>query len=269
MPTNSLRHIPTKGKLRTNFKRIIFGTHVHCPVCGSRNIRRVRKEERWRCNHCHLPFSIKSACWLKGSKLSLENIWLLLVCWQKKFSVQNTMQMTGLSYPTVFNWYAKFRQHIPKEKLDTLLSGDIACDEMYTKACSIIGAKQKGTRNIAFKVLHQNSVQRHQAIDFLSRFTKANAHLFTDGAAIYKGIGNWVHLKHTYEIHRKFEFALTAEIEGVWGCFRTFVRRMYHHVTRYKLEDMVAEFCLRFRQDNIFENPLSYLQLCLMPCPLA
>jgi hypothetical protein len=45
-------------------------------------------------------------------------------------------------------------------------------------------------------------------------------------------------LKHEYEIHKRFEFKLTSEIEGLWGVFRTFVRRMYHHVTRYKLEDL-------------------------------
>ena len=74
-------------------------------------------------------------------------------------------------------------------------------------------------------------------------------HLYGQGF----GIGNWHKLKHSYEIHRKFEFALTAEIEGLWGVFRTFVRRLYHHVTRYKLEELVAEFCLRFRQAELFK----------------
>jgi transposase-like protein len=269
MRVNILRQVPRKTKLRTIFKKIIFGSHVHCPDCGSRYFRKIKKEDRWRCNRCDLPFSIKSACWLKGSKLSLESVWLLLLCWQKRFSVQGTMEITGLSYPTVFNWFQKFRDHIPKELLDTLLSGRIACDEMYTKGNAIIGAKQRGTRNVALKVLHQKSVERHHAVDFLMRFTKANSHLFTDGAAIYKGIDKWTNLKHTYEIHKKFEFTNTSEIEGVWGVFRTFVRRMYHHVTKYKLESLVEEFCLRFRQDKIFENPENYLRICLSTKPFA
>jgi hypothetical protein len=179
------------------------------------------------------------------------------------------MDTTELSYPTVFNWYQKFRSKIPKEKLDTLLEGNIACDEMYTKGNAVIGAKQKGTRNIALKVVHQKSVERHQAIEFLQRFVETNSNLFTDGAAIYKGIDKWHKLKHKYEIHRKFEFTLTAEIEGLWGCLRTFIRRMYHHVTRYKLEDLVSEFCLRFRQDEIFERPENYLRICLSTRPFA
>lgn len=269
MRVNILRQIPRKTKLRTIFKRIVFGSHVHCPACNSRSFRRVKKEDRWRCNRCDLPFSIKSACWLKGSKLPLESIWLLILCWQKQFSVMNAVEITGLSRVSVFVWYAKFSEHIPKELLDTLLSGDIACDEMYTKGNAIIGAKQKGTRNIALKVLHQKSVERHHAIDFLMRFTKANSRLCTDGGSIYRGIDKWVNLKHEYEIHKRFEFTLTSEIEGVWGVFRTFVRRMYHHVTMYKLEDLVSEFCLRFRQDKIFENPENYLRVCLSTKPFA
>lgn len=264
-----LNHVPSQGKLKTIFKRIVFGSHVHCPYCQSRTVRKVKTEKRWRCSSCDHPFSIKSSSWLKGSKLSLAQIWMLLVYWQKKTPVTLASDFMRLSYPTVFNWYAKFREHIPKEKLDTILSGDIACDEMYTRGNSIIGAKQKGTRNIALRVLHTKSVERHQAVDFLMRFTKANSNLFTDGAAIYRGIGNWHKLKHKYEIHKKWEFSLTAEIEGIWGVFRTFVRRMYHHVTTYKLQDLVEEFCLRFRRDEIFKSPSDYLRICLSPCPFA
>lgn len=266
---NIVHHVPTKGTLRRVLKESIFGKRMHCPQCHSRSIKKIKREERWRCRNCHLPFSIKSSCWLKGSKLSLELIWMLLVCWQKKFSVQHTMDMTGLSYPTVFNWYQKFRIHIPKERVDTLLSGRIACDEMYTKGNAIIGAKERGTRNIALKVMHQKSVERHHAIDFLNQFVKAHSTLFTDGAAIYKGCDKWHNLKHEYEIHSKFEFTLTSEIEGLWGVFRTFVRRMYHHVTRYKLEDLVSEFCLRFRQDELFNSPEQYWRISLSTKPFA
>lgn len=267
---NTLRQIPGKVKIRTIFKRLIFGSHVHCPKCGSRSLRRIKKEDRWRCNNCDLPFSIKSCSWLKGSKLSLEQIWLLLWCWQHKFTPENAMAETELSYPTVFNWYAKFRDKIPRELAESvLLRGQIVGDEMYTKECSIIGAKQKGTRNIAMKVLHQKSVTKTDAINFLVQFTKANSKFFTDGSSIYKGIGNWHRLDHTFEIHKKFEFELTAEIEGLWGVFRTFVRRMYHHVTKYKLVKIVSEFCLRFRQHKMFENPENYLQLTLSFKPFA
>jgi len=264
-----LKQVPSKGKLRTLLKRVVFGSHLHCPECKSRDLRKIKKEDRWRCNRCDKPFSLKSTCWFKGSKLPLEQIWLLLWCWQNQMPVKQCMGIVGLSYPTVFNWYAKFRDKIPKEMLNTVLGGNIACDELYTKGNSVIGAKQKGTRNIALQVNHTKSVNKQQAVEFLLKFAQANSNLFTDGAGIYRGIGNWHKLKHTYEIHKKWQFSLTAEMEGVWDCFRTFIRRMYHHVTTYKLEYLVAEFCLRFRQHDIFKSPINYWQLCLSPKPFA
>lgn len=261
--------VPSTGTLRRILKKVIFGDRVHCPNCNSRLIKKILREERWRCRRCRKPFSLKSASWLKGAKLSLEAIWLLLHCWQKKYAIDIAMDRTALSYPTVFNWYQKFREHIPKERAETLLGGNVAADELYTKHSAVIGAKEKGTRNIALKVIHHKSVDRREAIDFLSKFIKSNSNLFTDGAAIYRGIGNWVNVQHQYEIHKKFEFTLTAEIEGLWGVFRTFIRRMYHHVTRYKLEDLVTEFCLRFRQDKVFSSPRDYFRICLSDKPFA
>lgn len=261
---NTLKQIPTKVVIRRTFKKLVFGSHIHCPECKSRSVRFVRSEERWRCKRCEYPFSIKSASWLKGSKLSFENIWLLLWCWQKEFSLKHAQDLTELSYPTVSSWYERFRDHIPKDLLEkVLLSGDIVCDEMYTRKQAIIGAKEKGTRNIAMKIIHAKSVNKSDAMEFLQAFVKANSTLSTDGSGIYKGCDNWHKLKHQYEIHSKFQFSLTAEIEGLWGVFRTFIRRMYHHVTRYKLSKIVSEFCLRFRQHILFNSPYEYLSLSL------
>ena len=157
---NILKQIPTKSTLRRTLKQAIFGNRMYCPNCESRNIKMIKREERWRCRTCKLPFSIKSSCWLKGSKLPLETIWMLLWCWQKKFSLQHTQEIVGVSYPTVSRWYQMFREHIPKERIDTIVGGDIACDEMFTKDTAIMGVKEKGTRNIMLKVLHDKHPQQ-------------------------------------------------------------------------------------------------------------
>lgn len=152
---NTLKQIPTKVVIRRALKRLVFGSHIHCPECKSRNVRFVRSEQRWRCKRCKLPFSIKSASWLKGSKLSFENMRLLLWCWQKEFSLKHAQDLTELSYPTVSIWYERFRNHIPRELLEkVLLSGDIVCDEMYTKKQAIIGAKEKRHKEYS----HENHI---------------------------------------------------------------------------------------------------------------
>lgn len=61
------------------------------------------------------------------------------------------------------------------------------------------------------------------------------------------------------DIHKKFEFAHTSEIEGIFGVLRTFIRRMYHHVTADKLPSVVGEFCYRFSHPEIFSSPYEYL----------
>jgi hypothetical protein len=179
------------------------------------------------------------------------------------------MEFADVSYPTVLRWYELFRQHIPTERLEILLEDNVAADEMFTRDTAIIGAKQKGTRNVVLKVLHNKHPNKTHAVEFLTRFVRAHSTLCTDGSSIYKGIGNWHKLVHKYEVHSKFEFTLTAEMEGVWGVFRTFVRRMYHHVTVYKLESYVAEFCLRFCQDEIFDSPQKYWSICLSEKPFG
>ncbi len=53
----------------------------------------------------------------------------------------------------------------------------------------------------------------------------------------------------------------------MFGVFRTFVRRKYHHVTCSKLPFVVAEFEAKFNQPEMFENPKQYLTNSLRLVP--
>jgi hypothetical protein len=88
------------------------------------------------------------------------------------------------------------------------------------------------------------------------------------GALIYRGIEKWWPVTHEIDIHRKWEFGKTSEIEGMFGNFRTFIRRMYHHVSKEKMPEYVREFCVRFSSPELFENPENYLQKSLLPAPI-
>lgn len=201
-------------------------------------------------------------------KLPLQTFWLILWCWINKVPVDQAKKTSGVSEPTVRNWYEKFRKHLPLEKLDGLrLNGVIQIDEAYQSKSSIIGAKQAKNkdRKAVLQVLPKKSVDRKDAVDFLSQTVVPNSNLWSDGAAIYKGIANWWPVNHSYEIHRKFQFALTSEVEGMWGNLFTFIRRMYHHVTQSKLESVVKEFNFRFCFPEYFRDPSSYLKVALKP----
>ena len=102
---------------------------------------------------------------------------------------------------------------------------------------------------------------------FLFQKIKPGTELWTDGAMIYQGIERWWPVVHTKDIHKKFEFTHTSEIEGMFGCLRTFIRRMYHHVSAEEMPANVREFCFRFSSPELFENPLYYAEKALTLVP--
>jgi len=148
-----------------------------------------------------------------------------------------------------------------------ILQGTVQMDEAYFRQLSLLFAKQVGTRNLAWQVVQKSSVDKRDAANFLFQNIQPRSRLQTDGSGIYKRIDRWWPVKHHRDIHRKWEFALTSEIEGLFGNLRTFIRRMYHHSTPNYLPEYVGEFCLRFSQPEIFSSPLTYLEKTLAPVP--
>src|SRR3989337_2586839 len=142
-------------------------------------------------------------------------------------------------------------------------------DEAYFKNLSLIMAKQVGSRKLVHQIIFKNSVNKTDAANFLFQFIRPNSQLQTDGAGIYKGIRQQWRVKHKKDIHRRWEFELTSEIEGMFGNLRTFIRRMYHHCTPGTLPEYVSEFCIRFSSPEIFTSPFTYLKNSSLLAPSA
>ena len=274
MNNNILNQVPTEHKIKRELKNILFGKRLFCPYCGSPQIKKY--ENRYRCRLCRKPFSLTSVSWLKGMKLPLTTFWLMLWAWTNKIPIDQAMNLCGVSEPTIRRWYEKFRNHLPQEKLDDIRLSDIMqMDEAYRgkkdKKYSIIGAKQKAEtgkkRKLVLQVIPKKSVDRRDAVEFMSQCIVPGSKLHTDGASIYQGINNWWPVKHQYEIHKKFEFALTSEIEGLWGNLFTVIRRMYHHITIDKIPNLIQEFSARYMFPEWFQNHQSYLNIAFQQIP--
>lgn len=261
--TDSLNQIPSEAQIKKHLRKIVFGKNIFCPFCRSRSVYRL--ENRYHCKRCRKHFSLLSATWLKGMKLSLRTFWLLLWCWTQRVPILQTMKLCHLSEEAVRRWFREFRLHLPQ--LEPILEGKVQMDEAYFKSLSLILAKQERSKKIAHQVIFKNSVDRNEAANFLFQHVKPRSQLRTDGSGIYQGINKWWPVKHKRDIHRKFEFGLTSEIEGMFGNLRTFIRRMYHHTTPEYLPEIVSEFCIRFSSQEIFESPLSYLEKTIKPVP--
>lgn len=258
--------IPSDAQIRKYLRRIVFGKEMYCPKCKTRAV--YKTQERYRCRKCRIRFSLLSHTWLSNMKLPYQQFWMLLWCWTIQIPVQQNMKLTKLSEVTVRHWYEAFRNHLPADQ--EVLAHLVQLDEAYfggRDGRALFLGKQIGSRKLAWQVLSHNAPAREHAIHFLHTYVAADTVLNTDGAGIYLEINNWWPVYHNRDIHKKFEFAHTSEVEGMFGVLRTFIRRMYHHVTIAKLPGVIGEFCCRFSHPEIFDSPYEYLLICLRLVP--
>ena len=258
-----LNQIPSEVKIKKQLRKIIFGKNVFCPHCKSRKIK--ASEGRYRCKRCRKPFSLLSGTWLADMKISLRTLYAVLWCWTQRIPVLQSRQLCHLSEKAIRHWFRQFRLHLPQ--FEPILEGKVQMDEAYFKNLSLIMAKEVGTNKLAHQVIFKNSVDKTEAAKFLFNWIKPKSKLQTDGSSIYKGVDQWWQVKHRVDIHKRFEFGLTSEIEGLFGNLRTFIRRMYHHITTNYLPEYVSEFCVRFSSPQIFNSPNDYLVKTLRSVP--
>lgn len=266
MDMYQFNQIPSEAQIRKCLKHIIFGVNIYCPECKSNRV--YSAQERYRCRKCRIRFSLLSHTWLSNSKLPLEQFWMILWCWTTQIPVRQAVALTKLSKISIYHWYEEFRNHLPEDT--EVLEHLVQLDEAYfggKNGRALLLGKQVGSRKLAYQLLpHTNPVREH-AYMFLQTYVQPNTRLHTDGGAIYHQIDQWWPVYHYRDIHKKWEFELTSEIEGTFGNLRTFIRRMYHHVTVDKLDGLVMEFCYRFTHPEIFENPRYYLEKSLFLVP--
>lgn len=261
-----LTQLPSETKIRAFLKQILFGAHLFCPVCRSFMV--VRYDQRYRCRSCRVKFSLVSHTWLRNVKLPLTAFWLILWCWTKQIPVKQTHDLTALSDKAVRHWFALFRAHLPKnqEVLEHIVQLDEAYFGRFGRLALLMG-KQVGTRKLAYTILRADPPGTIDAIRFARQHLKPDTQLNTDASVIYRSIDRYTPVRHAVDVHKKFEFTHTSEIEGVFGVLRTFIRRMYHHITEEKLEEYVCEFYFRFCRPELFRSPHEYLKKTLVLVP--
>lgn len=250
--------VPSDAQIRKFLRRILFGKNMACPECRSQDV--VRYEDRYRCRRCRLKFSLLSQTWLANTKLSLSNLWLVLWCWTVQIPVKQAEEIIGLSKKAVRQRYQDFRDHLPQDK--AILEKIVQLDEAYFggfRGKALLMAKQKGARKLAYEILTEEPTKL-DAIRFVQKYIKPGSIVWTDGFSIYQGIDRFCPIEHRVEIHKAWEYSGTSEIEGTFGNLRTFIRRMYHHITVKNLEKTVSEFCYRFSHPEMYGKLRYYLK---------
>jgi len=264
MDMYKLKQIPSEAQIRKYLRHATFGsTHVFCPECKHTNP--LRYEARYRCRRCRAKFSLLSHTWLSNMKLPLEQWWLILWCWTTRIPVRQAAKLATVSEVTIYHWYDQFRDHLPEEY--HVLEGIVQLDEAYFRDWCLLMGKQVGSRKLAYELIYKSHPNKLDANSFLFEKVSPGAKLWTDGSQLYTQAPDYWPVEHSRDIHKKFEFAHTSEIEGTFGILRTFIRRMYHHVTPEKFPDYVREFCFRFSNPELFDSPQLYLEKTLILVP--
>ena len=107
---NIIDQIPSDAKIKGIIRQMTFGQRIFCPRCHSTKI--YKSEKRYRCPKCRRPFSLTSVSWLSGMKINYRQLWLLIVCWQKRITFSTTIEITGLSDITVRRWFRRFQWNL-------------------------------------------------------------------------------------------------------------------------------------------------------------
>jgi len=262
-----LEGIPSDAKILAIVRRATFGERLHCPRCGTSRIR--RSEGRFRCTGCRKPFSLTSVSWLSGMKICPRHLWLLLLCWQRRFAFGTAVQVTGLSHITVRRWFRRFRWNLSHES--PTLKDFVEADESFH------GRRRRGVQRIvlgaverrAWRFVVRTSRRRDQESTdrFLLSHVERGATVATDEAYCYQGIDTFFGYPHVTCNHSRFVFGETNRIEAVWSALKRFIRRTYDHIHPDWLPDILREFEARANAPELFVSPLTFLENSLVAVP--
>ena len=243
--------------------KIVLGCPAKCPRCGDGIKKGVGY---WWCTACRRKWRPKAATWLKGSKLTDNQINLLLLSWQQSVSPGAVKKLTGLSYTTIERWYSRFRVQLPVDR--NQLKGIVEVDEAFFGRLRhrnqriVMGAIERKTRRIKLAVIpdrEQDSLE-----GFLHQHVHPETMLHTDCWSSYYDL-EWYGYGHQLHNHSRGHFKDTNQIESVWSVTKRRIRRMYGQINTEKLPEFLQEWEARNNFPQLFNSPETYLAACLVP----
>lgn len=261
----------SERSIKSKFRKVIFRERIQCPHCDTSKIRMVRK--RYWCPRCRLFFSLTSHTWLAGMKFTWKTLYLLLACWLNNYSVNVTQDLTKISRPTIYHWFRKFRLHAPQ--LKAYFSQErMVVDETYfgghkkgirgrgsLNKTPVLGAVGASSGHLVTETF-QNFDQLY-LVSFLKRHTHKKIPLLTDCYKTYWPLKKRYGYSNHQMINHAYRFKETNLIETCWSVMKRRLRQTYHHATKEKMPEYVAEMTYRFNTRKNPDSPLEFLQKSL------
>lgn len=259
----SLADIPSEARCKQLIHELITKQKSH-PPCGNRIS--WKRAYGW-CRTCRVKIRPKAHTWFRSSKLSYRQLFFMLGAWQARQSPGSVRSATGLSYPTIQRWYARFRAHIPPDGGE-LLSGVVAVDESWFGKkrhggqTIVMGGIETDTRRLRLQVIpdaDQDSIEL-----FLQSWVSRDSHLITDAAMVYSGV-EWLGYSREAYNHSIGHFGQSNHIECIWSALKRHLRKLYGCIPTKYLQVILTEWEARHNQRSLFESPLNYLRATVVP----
>ena len=257
---NSLASLPRERQCHMKLFKLIHGSTA-CPDCYGRLL--FRRSYAW-CRVCRKKHSVRSLTWFCGSNLSFQKLWLLIWCWQKQKAAGTTVDIVGVSYPTVRRWFRRFRALVPRSDLQ--LSGIVEVDESffgkekYGQQTIVVGAIERDTRRIRLQIAPDRAQDTLEL--FLTSTVNRTAHLTTDAFSGYSDL-EFYGYSHERCNHSNGHFGPTNMIENFWGVIKRSLRRLYGKLTLADLRNILKEWEQRQNSPEMFYTVDNYLRATL------
>lgn len=265
MSSLALNTVPSEARCKRILQTLLSGSD-HCHMCGGKLSFKRTVTYGW-CRECRTKIRPKSATWFRGSKLTYQQVFTLLSCWQTRLSPGATRAVTSLSYTTIARWYARFREHIPPDGGE-LLSGVVAVDEAWFGKkrhggqTIVIGGIEVDTRKLRLQIIpdtDQDSIEL-----FLQAWVDRSSHLITDAVSSYNDV-EWLGYTREAYNHSLGHFGQSNHIECIWSAMKRHLRKLYGCIPTKQLKIFLQEWEARHNQRSLFESPLNYLKATIVP----
>lgn len=275
-----IERFPDADSARRYLESRLWKDGVKCPKCKVGRRVTARKGGFYRCNACHLDFTVRTGTIFERSHVPLRK-WLyamyLLVTARKGISSMQLAKECGITQKSAWFVLQRLREacanHLSK------LDGTVEIDEFYvggreankhTRArlryrvsrpddkTPVMAMRERGGRTRALPLAGTGALSIERAV---RENIEVGSTLHTDEYAGYKRLAP--DYKHETVNHGREEYwrngVTTNGVESVFAVMRRGLHGVYHKASKKHLARYVNEFAWRLNEGNVTRHTLERL----------